>query len=382
MKAILIDDERPALRQLEQLLQEVEGIQITGKFLSAKEGLNHLTTKQTDVVFLDIGMPEMNGLTAAEYIQQIDSNIQIVFITAYAQYALDAFELHALDYLLKPVDPARLTKTINRILKHMPAKRLTVEKPVDQGPSVFCFKNLDLPTHIDSDGKVKWRTSKTKELFAFLIHHKGNRIAKDLLLEEIWPRFTPDKAMIHLHTSIYQIRKIIKQSGLPTTLDFSLESYRLNAESLTTDVDLFEGQIADIESVDLWEDHHWRQADTALKLYTGHYLDEQDYNWAQSRKNQLLQHYLNLTLRTAKYELASGRERQAIGRLEQARELEPYSEELVELLMIGLAKLNHYSALQSFYESFVLLLRSELDIEPQLQLKGRYERLMLEDRTN
>ncbi|SFL93351.1 Two-component response regulator, SAPR family, consists of REC, wHTH and BTAD domains [Paenibacillus sp. 1_12] len=380
MKAILIDDERPALRQLEQLLQGVEGIQITGKFLSAQEGLDHLAKEQTDVVFLDIGMPEMNGLTAAEYIQQIDSNIRIVYITAYAQYALEAFELHALDYLLKPVDPIRFSKTLNRIRTYFPAKEPVVEKPAVQEPIVFCFQNLTLSTRIDPDGKVKWRTSKTKELFAFLIHHKGNRITKDLLIEEIWPQFAPDKAMIHLHTSIYQIRKIIKQSGLPATLDFSLESYRLNADGLMTDVDIFESSIAQVEAQDTLNESQWRQADLALKLYTGHYLDEQDYSWAKSRRSQLLQRYLSLTLRTAEYELATGRERQAIGRLEKAQEKEPYSEELVELFMIGLAKLNHYTALQNLYESFVNLLRIELDIEPQPQTRERYERLMLDDK--
>ncbi|MEK3719507.1 response regulator [Paenibacillus sp. FSL H8-0034] len=378
MKAILIDDERPALRQLEQLLQDVNGIQVTGKFLSAKAGLEHLATEQTDVVFLDIGMPEMNGLTAAEYIQQIDNNIQIVYITAYAQYALEAFELHALDYLLKPVDPVRFSKTLNRIQAYTPVKERTVKIPTDPEPLVFCFNNLVLSPHIDPNGKVKWRTAKTKELFAFLIHHKGNRIAKDVLLEEIWPHFTPDKAMIHLHTSIYQIRKIIKQSGLPTTLDFSLESYRLNTDNLAIDVDFFENKIAPIEGLDTLNENQWRQADQALKLYTGHYFDEQDYRWAKARRNQLLQRYLNLTLRTAEYELATGRERQAIGRLEQAQEKEPYSEEITELLMMGLAKLKNYTALQNVYESFVMLLRNDLDITPQPQLRERYNQFMKE----
>jgi two-component system LytT family response regulator len=380
MKAILIDDERPALRQLEQLLQDVDGIEVTGKFLSAKAGLEHLATEQTDVVFLDIGMPEMNGLTAAEYIQQIDNNIQIVYITAYAQYALEAFEHHALDYLLKPVDPIRFSKTLNRIKTYSPVKERSTKIPTEPEPLVFCFNNLAISPHIDPYGKVKWRTSKTKELFAFLIHHKGSRITKDVLLEEIWPHFTPDKAMIHLHTSIYQIRKIIKQSGLPTTLDFSLESYRLNIDNLTIDVDFFESKIAPVEGLDTLNESQWRQADLALQLYTGHYFDEQDYQWAKARRNQLLQRYLNLTLRTAEYELATGRERQAIRRLEQAQEKEPYSEEITELLMTGLAKLKNYTALQNVYASFVLLLRNDLSIAPQLQLQERYNQFMQEDK--
>jgi two-component system LytT family response regulator len=380
MKVILIDDERPALLQLETLLQETPDIEITGKFLSAQEGLDYLAHEQVDIVFLDIGMPEMNGLTAAEYIQQIDINIRIVFITAYAEYAIEAFELHALDYLLKPVDPIRFSKTLNRIKAYFPTGERITENLSNPELEVICFKRLALSAIIDPEGKMKWRTAKIKELFAFLIHHKRKWVARDLLIEAIWPQFTPDKAMIHLHTSIYQIRKIIKLSGLQATLEFSLESYRLNADNLTTDVELFESRLNDMESLKIMNESQWRQSDFLLKLYKGHYFEEEDYTWAKSKRMQLLQQYMKLTLHTAEYELENGHERQAIRRLVEAYEKEPYSEELALLMMSGLGKLQDYKSLKRFYESFVRLLRNELDIEPQPETLEHYEHLMLSGR--
>jgi two-component system LytT family response regulator len=376
MRAILIDDEKPALMHLERILQTAEDIQVTGKFLSAQEGLDHLAREKVDIVFLDIGMPEMNGLVAAEYIQQIDSSIRIVFITAYAEYALEAFELYALDYLLKPVDSPRFTKTLERIRTNMKASTdASASGGKKNEPIVLCFKRLAVSASPDAaEQKMKWRTLKNKELFAFLLHHKGMWITRDILLETLWSQFTVDKAVIHLHTSIYQIRKLIKESGLKATLEFSLDSYRLSAEGLKTDVERFEHEFAE-ESEEMTE-VQWRQAVLVLRLYRGHYLEEHDYAWAKPRRNQLQQRYVSLTLRTAMYELTTGRGRLAVRRLTDAQEKEPYSEEICRLLMISYAQLGDYTELHRYYESFVDFLHLEIDAIPQLQTQQCYEQLI------
>jgi two-component system LytT family response regulator len=115
LKAILIDDEKPALLQLERLLVADGRLEIRGKFTTFAEGMVHLAQEKADIVFLDIEMPDINGLEASEYIQQMDSANIIVFVTAFSEYAVEAFEVQAFDYLLKPVYPARLAKTIDRI---------------------------------------------------------------------------------------------------------------------------------------------------------------------------------------------------------------------------------------------------------------------------
>lgn len=180
MRAIVIDDEKPAQLHLERLLRTDGRITPVQCFSTARDGLHFLANERVDVVFLDIGMPEMNGLEAAEYIQQLDQSIRIIFVTAYADHAVEAFELHALDYVLKPVSSARLAKTIDRIagiMLHNPQVAATAEvqesEPVSveldtEVPGLLTFKHLDIYRSLDQGAKKhKWRTTKSQELFAF-----------------------------------------------------------------------------------------------------------------------------------------------------------------------------------------------------------------------
>lgn len=112
--ALLVDDEPLARDELRQLLQAAGGLDIVGECGNAVEAIAFIHRRKPDVVFLDIQMPRISGL---EMLAMLDpeSMPQVVFVTAYDAYALQAFEEHACDYLLKPVDPARLAKTLVRL---------------------------------------------------------------------------------------------------------------------------------------------------------------------------------------------------------------------------------------------------------------------------
>ncbi|UUZ90115.1 response regulator [Paenibacillus sp. P25] len=113
MKVMLVDDERLALMQLDKMLKEF-GVDVLGSFMNPVEAVAEAGILQPDVVFLDIHMPELYGMEAAEAIQECCPSAEIVFITAYDEYAVKAFELNALDYLLKPLQRDRLERTIQR----------------------------------------------------------------------------------------------------------------------------------------------------------------------------------------------------------------------------------------------------------------------------
>ncbi len=117
LRVILVDDEEPVLNLMERLLETNENIEIAGKFTLPEEAISRNQTEQVDVVFLDIQMPGMNGLEVAEYLMEATPEIDIVFVTAYNEYAIEAFELSAIDYLLKPPTDERLNKTIERLLR-------------------------------------------------------------------------------------------------------------------------------------------------------------------------------------------------------------------------------------------------------------------------
>ncbi len=113
MKAIIIDDERLARQELKNLLSAYSEIQIVGEANNAEAAVEQIKQLKPDVIFLDIQMPGKNGF---ELLEEISGVPEVVFVTAYDEYAIRAFEVNALDYLLKPVQPNRLGETIKKLL--------------------------------------------------------------------------------------------------------------------------------------------------------------------------------------------------------------------------------------------------------------------------
>jgi two-component system, LytTR family, response regulator len=120
MRAIIIDDERLARAELRKLLQEFPEVEIVDEAANADEGIAKIDSLQPDIIFLDIQMP---GKTGFDMLAQLERTPQVIFTTAYDEFALKAFEVNALDYLLKPVEPKRLADAIHK-LQHGEAKEI------------------------------------------------------------------------------------------------------------------------------------------------------------------------------------------------------------------------------------------------------------------
>jgi two-component system, LytTR family, response regulator len=111
-KTLLIEDERLAREELKSLLKDYLEIDIIGEAKNGEEGIALIKEHNPDLVFLDINMPGMNGF---EMLKQLEDLPRVIFVTAYDEYALKAFEVNALDYILKPVDPERLREAIQKL---------------------------------------------------------------------------------------------------------------------------------------------------------------------------------------------------------------------------------------------------------------------------
>jgi two-component system LytT family response regulator len=112
MKAIIIDDERLARQELKSLLAQYKEVEIIGECQDAAQALEKINELKPDVIFCDIQMP---GKTGLELVEEISGTIDVVFVTAYDEHAIKAFELNAFDYLLKPVQSQRLAETIKKL---------------------------------------------------------------------------------------------------------------------------------------------------------------------------------------------------------------------------------------------------------------------------
>ncbi len=130
MKTLIIDDERLARKELIGLLKNFTEIEIAAECSNAEEAKAAIKLHQPDLIFLDIQMPGKNGF---ELLEELDSVPKVIFVTAYDEYALKAFEVNALDYLLKPVEEDRLAEAINKVLQEEEEVNDSISAPKNDG---------------------------------------------------------------------------------------------------------------------------------------------------------------------------------------------------------------------------------------------------------
>jgi two-component system LytT family response regulator len=127
LTAVLVDDEPLALKLLGSMLAQYNGIEVVAECRSSKDAVKQIQLLQPDLVFLDIHMPVLSGFDVVKKLQA-DVLPMVVFVTAFDQYALRAFDMHAVDYILKPIDPSRLGLAINRAMARYQLKDVGVDK--------------------------------------------------------------------------------------------------------------------------------------------------------------------------------------------------------------------------------------------------------------
>ena len=156
MKAIIVDDERLARKELTSLLEHHPEIEIIDEAANADEAIEKIDKQTPDVIFLDIQMP---GKTGFELLESLERVPQVIFTTAYDEFALKAFDFNALDYLLKPIQPDRLSESINKIKSKISSKKNGKDKKLGSDDQVFVkdgdkcwFVKLEDVRLFESDG--------------------------------------------------------------------------------------------------------------------------------------------------------------------------------------------------------------------------------------
>lgn len=159
MRALIIDDERLARKELMKLLEDHPSIEVVGEAMNADEAVNMVNELNPDLLFLDIQMPDKTGF---QLLEMLDSVPVVVFTTAYDEFALKAFDVNALDYLLKPIQAERLSETVSKLLEKERSKpgstrgadkKLTLEDQVFVKDGDRCwFVSLSNVRLFESDG--------------------------------------------------------------------------------------------------------------------------------------------------------------------------------------------------------------------------------------
>ncbi|HBV99319.1 MAG: hypothetical protein JL50_06320 [Peptococcaceae bacterium BICA1-7] len=352
IRAIIVDDEQPSVEKLSKMLQDSGMVEIKGKFTEPLKALEFLKANRIDACFLDIEMPDMDGIELSNRIINLQGKIAVVFVTAYHQYAVEAFRLNALDYLLKPVSDDRLKETLDRIVEE---KNIGMN---NDGLTVRCFGKFRVTTLC---GEVRFRTEKAEELLAFLIDRRGGFAGRSEIIDCLWEEYEGDRALIHFNTTLHYVKKALLLHGVQIPIEHDRGSYRIDSGNI---------------SCDYWKFHtlaagagpsgpdNLLKYEEAAALYTGSYLSGKEYPWAERSRQMLKDQYIGLLLELSGYYNAAGRHNKTVEWMKAGLMHEPLHRELNYRLIEALLLANDRLSASRYYDVYRSGLRKKLKQEP------------------
>lgn len=351
---------------------ETGRVQIVSKYTNPHDALEGVLAEKPDIVFLDIEMPEVSGIELAERIQQSLPETHIVFVTAFNEYAVKAFELNAIDYIVKPVLHDRLNKTLQRISKELlPIASVTTPTPL-RSAIICAFPSLSFTwdDNMDETIDVRWRTSKVRGVFTLLLQHRGAFVRKDVLLETFWPDIDAEKGIMQLYSTIYQIRKTIAATDFDMGITNHENGYRLDLNNVQVDVDVWEKGVEQFPVVSSKTLPMHRKL---LDLYRGDYLAKEDYLWAEGERERLRVLWLKQISDVADYLVANDQIAEAITLYLRVQSAQPFIDYSYFKLMQLYSQIGDMRSVDQQYTQLTKMLVEEYDIQPSVIIQEWYQ---------
>lgn len=265
MRLICVDDERPALDNFRLTVEKFQEIGSLELFSDPAEALKWVKEHPVDGAFLDIELPGMGGLALAREMSKCNPNLRIVFLTAYNQYALEAWETDALGYILKPYCAEDIHKQILRMARYRPAPKNRVQ--------IRTIPNLSIT--VDGD-PLFIKREKARELFALLVDRGETGITTGEGISCLWPDRPNNKETGALFRMTFmRLSEALRDAGIDNLLTSTGNRRAIRTDQV--ECDLYRILSGDRE---------------AARAYSGLYL--QEYSWAEDRNGQLHRFLLGL----------------------------------------------------------------------------------------
>ena len=253
MTILAVDDDRRALNTLVQAIQNAMPEASVEGFGSVGDSLDFAKANKVDVAFLDIQMPEMNGLQFAMSLKEIDPKTNIVFVTGYSQYALAAMELHPSGYIVKPATKEKVELELNNL-------RYPVLRETDKRVQVQTFGNFE----VFVDGTpLKFVSARSKELFAYLVDRRGTSATPVEIAAVLWEDKPYDRSLrSKIQAAISEMMRSFKEYNLDGVINKSWN--QLSVDKVKIKCDYY----------DLLD-----MIPAAINAYCGEYMA--NYSWAE-----------------------------------------------------------------------------------------------------
>lgn len=342
-RTIIVDDEPPALAKLSYLLKDYKNFELVGSFYNANDAINSIDSLQPQVAFLDIAMPGKNGMELASILKKkLSNNIKIIFVTAFDQYAVSAFDVEATDYLLKPVNKERFQRSISRIIQtsSVSFSNTPVLDSISEQPMLHAFGKLEITGA--ANPQPEWRTAKVRELFALFLQNRPNGVFKKKLLDILWDNLSEEKALSNLNTCNYYLRSFLKKTGTDISLKYKSGYYSLDLGSVICDLDIFDN--AEVLSTNITSENI-NDVLYGASLYRGKYFEDIKCDWANLLRDQYDIRYVNLRVAIGKYYTSIGSTEEANQQATLALEIDQLCENAWQILLT-----NYFSTDKIRYE--------------------------------
>lgn len=228
MTAICVEDEALILQLTVSLCRELPTLDEVQGFQKGQDALRWLESNTAQIALLDIDMPDMGGLALAEKIQHMHPDISIIFLTGYAQYAVEAFALHVSGYLLKPISREKLAAEIEYAISMRSSRRAPAHV------TVRTFGNFEILV----DGKaVTFNRAKAKELLAYLVDRRGTGVTRAEIFSVLWENGTYDRArQKQLDVIIRSLRDTLQQYRISEIYEMRSGFMRICPEQIDCDL--------------------------------------------------------------------------------------------------------------------------------------------------
>ncbi|MZK53527.1 response regulator [Clostridium beijerinckii] len=370
LNAVIVDDEVHVLNLLKMFLQKTGQVNVMQTFTDPVEVLRNMTNLKPDVVFLDIEMPEINGLELANNIMEQNDEVMVVFVTGYNKYALEAFQVNALDYILKPVNQNRIEKCISKLNKFKSPrseKKITIEK------KIFCFGDFEV---YGSNGLIKWPTRKVEEMLAYFIINRDCNIGRWELGEILWPGREPEKIKTSVHTSLFRLRKTIKENNIPIKILSKTGGngvYRCELEELYCDLIEFENSKVENATINK---NNINEFEKICSLYKDDLFLKKYYGWCENEKEYLERKYINILKSIALFYIQEGVYKKATDKLMIIKKRLPFDEEIHQMILRIYGKQKNRALLIQYHEEFKIRLLKEMGIKPNKETDKLFKSLL------
>lgn len=367
MKVILIDDEKAMHFIMNKLLAKITTIEVVGEFYDTASASLFVPQHEVDLAFVDINMPGESGLHFARRMAEEQPHLHIVFVTSNKDFALDAFDLFALDYIVKPVSLNRLEKTVNKAISINRNDDLGTQNRMSNQLSVYVLGGLE--AHSKRNGNVKFISRKSAELFGYLLLHRGRMVSRNKITADVFDGMPLKNAETYLNTAVYQLRKSLEPHGYKHIVKSDNEGYGLEVAEIYIDSMEFEKQVTLIASIGT---SNINKAIEIEQLYRGELFGEKAYFWSLNDVERLSQLHSLFVKQLGEKLLHANDSRGAIRLLNKLLSFNELDEDTVNLLMMAFTAQNDYFALTRLYENYVKMLQEELGISPSSELSSAY----------